>query len=316
MAIVESHDAAPVTAPFLVIDDFLPRETALAMRAGIEKHFSDMQNHRPQTHQIWNYWHVPGLYTYLRTTPERLMERRHVDDFVDALRTFSMDRLGMGDVTRPYLSMYVNGCRQNVHNDSNNGRFAFVYSLTKNKRMTTGGETIVYKEGDLFREHVGTSSAGPGFFSAIEPRFNRLVLFDDRMPHAVERVDGSMDPIEGRFVFHGHIKENGPIVRGALTVQQANETIMTALIPFCDDAFARIRLYHGPLMLRLKIAAGGEVETCSILLDRVTAPDRSDSNWSTLRDDLVQRFSALRFPATDGPSTVTQPVLFGATLFR
>jgi hypothetical protein len=316
VAVIDAAEALPVTAPFLVVDNFLPRELAWAMRSGIEKHFSDTQNHAPQTHQIWNYWHVPGLYTYLRTVPDKLIDRQHVDSFVEKLRSFSEERLGLADVNRPYLSMYVNGCRQNLHNDSTNGRFAFVYSLTKDRRMTTGGETIVYKEGDLFRDHVAQANAGPGFFSSIEPSFNRLVIFDDRMPHAVERVDGSMDPLEGRFVFHGHIKERGPIVRGALKPSEANDAVMKVLVPFCDDAFARIRLYHGPLVLRLTVAPTGVVESCRVLVDRVTAPDRGDAGWDALRDDLIRRFLAIRFPEADGPTTISQPVLFGATLFR
>ena len=45
------------------------------------------------------------------------------------LRTWSLETLGLGTVTRPYLSLYVPGCLQGWHNDSGNGRFAYVYSL-------------------------------------------------------------------------------------------------------------------------------------------------------------------------------------------
>ena len=316
MTMTAEAAAAPMTAPFLVVDNFLPLEMAQTMRRYIEAHFAGPNAHKPQTHQIWNYWHVPGMYTYLRTTPDRLMPAKAVEALVEALRKFSIGALGMGEVSRPYLSMYVNGCRQGVHNDSRNGRFAFVYSLTKNQRLTTGGETIVFKEGDLFRDHVGTANAGHGFFDAIEPKFNRLVIFDDRMPHAVERVDGSMDPLEARFVFHGHIKESGPIVAGALKPAQVNPVVLSALAPFCDDAFARIRLYHGPLALRLVVAPDGKVQSCRVVMDRVTAPAHGDSDWEGMRDRLVAAMTALRFPEAQGPTTITQPVMFGASLFR
>lgn len=305
-----------MTSSHLVIDDFLPLAVAQSMRRDIETHFGRPEAHAAITHQIWNYWHVPGQYTYLRTNPERLMARPKVEDFVGALRAWSTERLGFADVSWPYLSLYVAGCRQGLHNDSENGRFAFVYSLTKNDRKTTGGETLVFKEGDLFRDHVGKSNAGPGFYAAIEPKFNRLVIFDDRMPHAVERVDGSMDPMEGRFVFHGHIKENGAIVTGALSPQAASDVVMSALVPFCDEAFARIRLYHGPLVLRLNVSPAGEVASCAVVLDRVAAADRSDAEWPRLKADLVKRFEALKFREADGPTTITQPVMFGASLFR
>lgn len=316
MTITMTMTPEPVTAPFLVVDDFLPRETALAMRRDIEAHFANTQHHKPNTHQIWNYWFVPGLYTYLRTNPEKLIGVDHLNAFFDALKGFAAERLGMGEVSRPYLSLYVNGCKQNLHNDSTNGRFAYVYSLTKNVRQTTGGETLVYKEGDLFREHVGAANAGHGFFSAIEPKFNRLVLFDDRMPHAVERVDGSMDPLEGRFVFHGHIKETGALVAGALKPEAASEVVMSALAPFVDESFARIRLYHGPLVLRIEVEPGGAVESVRVVLDRVTAPDRSDAEWPSLRARLIKTFKELRFPVAPAKTSITQPVTFGASLFR
>ena len=58
----------------LVIDDFLPAELAEAMRADIDAHFANPQQHKPETHQVWNYWFVRDLYTYLRTTPEKVIE--------------------------------------------------------------------------------------------------------------------------------------------------------------------------------------------------------------------------------------------------
>src|SRR5207302_3836255 len=110
-------------------------------------------------------------------------------------------------------------------NDSDNGQFAFVYSLTRNERKTTGGETIVLREGDLFRRNLDTPQAGRGFYETIAPRFNRLVVFDDRLVHGVERIEGSMDPTEGRFVLHGHVRATGPVVVGALGEQQVSAAV-------------------------------------------------------------------------------------------
>jgi hypothetical protein len=87
-----------------------------------------------------------------------------------------------------------------------------VYSLTRNERQTIGGETLVQHDVDPFRAHLTRAAAGRSFYDVIEPKFNRLVVFDDRLPHGVERVDGSMDPTEGRFVLHGHLSEGGTIM--------------------------------------------------------------------------------------------------------
>ena len=168
-------DAAMPTmcAPDVVVDDFLPFETAEAMRRDIEAHFAKSGSHRPDTHQVWNYWFVPGLYTYLRTSPEKLINRDRVEHFMQVLRGWSAEALGLREVTWPYLSLYVSGCRQNLHNDSENGRFAFVYSLTRDKRMTTGGQTIVMNEGDLFRTNVSTAQAGCGLLCVDRTQFQQ-----------------------------------------------------------------------------------------------------------------------------------------------
>jgi hypothetical protein len=56
-------DTEPVTpisgvslgAPLAIVDDFLPRELAMAMREDIDAHFAEPGAHRAETHQVWNY---------------------------------------------------------------------------------------------------------------------------------------------------------------------------------------------------------------------------------------------------------------------
>src|SRR5271166_5597653 len=312
----------PLGAPVVVIDEFLPRELAIQMREDIDGHFADPGAHRADTHQVWNYWFVPELYAYLRTTPEKIIRRDRVDGFINALQAWSILTLGMGDVTWPYLSLYVDGCRQGLHNDAANGRFAFVYSLTRDQRRTTGGETLVFREGDLFRGNLRNAplgarppaaAAGRGFYEVIEPSFNRLVVFDDRLPHAVERVEGSMDPVEGRFVLHGHLSETGTMT-GALPPAVVEEAVTRLLSDFGARNSAQISLYDGPLVLRFIIGPGGSVKTCDILVDRVIHADAGHAEWEPLRGDLVNMFKSLKFPPAAGETMVTQPLAFEARL--
>lgn len=305
---------APLRAPILIADDFLPPELAGAMRADIDGHFAEPRTHRADTHQIWNYWFVPELYAYLRTGPEKVIRRDRVESFVGALQAWSIATLGMGNLTWPYLSLYVSGCRQGLHNDATNGRFGFVYSLTRDQRRTIGGETLVFREGDPFRGKLVEASAGRGFYDSIEPKFNRLVVFDDRLPHAVERVEGSMDPVEGRFVLHGHLSETGTIIAGALPVAAVEEAVLGLLRDFAARNAARIALYQGPLALRFVIGPGGSVETCDILIDRVACTDPGHTEWEPMRAGLVDMFKTLKFPPASGETTVTQPLAFGAPL--
>jgi hypothetical protein len=303
--------ATPLTDSYVVIDDFLPHELAMAMRSDIEANFANPYAHRADTHQIWNYWFVPGLYTYLRTHPEKIIENSRVESFVDALRTWSTEALGFGTVSWPYLSLYVNGCQQGLHNDAKNGRFAFVYSLTKMERQTNGGQTLIFREGDLFRRHLRSPSAGLGFYEAIEPRFNRLVVFDDRLIHGVERVSGSLDPSEARCVLHGHIEESGPIVVGSLSIDALREGILAAMDPFVTQWSATMSFYHGPLVLRFTIAPGGKVAEVSVLLDRVIPEREGDIDWNPLKTNLMDALRKATFPVAKGETRVTLPVAFG-----
>src|SRR5438045_9386120 len=60
--------------PLIVTDGFLPAELALQMRRAIDEHFTNPQAHRPETHQVWNYWFVPELYTYLHLSARQPRE--------------------------------------------------------------------------------------------------------------------------------------------------------------------------------------------------------------------------------------------------
>lgn len=302
---------APLTAPFLVVDDFMPLDLANAMRADIAAHFSKPSGHRAETHQVWNYWFVPGLYTYLRTQPEKVIQNARMEQFFSGLVRWSSDVLGLGMVSWPFLSLYVNGCSQGLHNDSKNGRFGFVYSLTPLERRTTGGETIVLREGDPFRRNLRKANAGTGLYDLIEPRFNRLVLFDDRMVHGVQRVAGSMDPVEGRCVLHGHIEESGPIIAGPLPREVIGNGVRAAIGRFAADRLAAVQRFHGPVVLRLTITPEGKVGHARILLDRVMHEQDGNLEWEPLKATLLEMFGEAVFPAAAGETTVTVPMTFG-----
>ncbi|HEU0099971.1 MAG TPA: hypothetical protein VFQ67_14505 [Allosphingosinicella sp.] len=308
----EEEVPGTVSTPFLILDDFLPRADAVAMRRQINGHFAEPHRHTAEVHQVWNYWHVPGLYTYLRTRPEKLIERALVERFIRSLTVWAQYMLGMGHVTWPYLSLYVDGCEQRLHNDSTNGRFGFVYSLTWDERKTTGGETIVLKEGDLFRDNMGRASAGSGLLDLIEPRFNRLTLFDDRMTHGVQRVEGSMNPLEGRLVLHGHISESGPFAEGPLDGAAVAAIVLEGLRPVLSALEKTPVLHHGPLVLRLTIEPSGQVSRIERLVDRLA---RADGNGAgAVVGEVEALIRSMHFPEAPAATEATVPLLFGGDL--
>lgn len=294
-----------ITERFAIVDDFLPLPESLSMREDIDAHFGRPDTHKAETHQVWNYWHVPGSYTYLRTTPEKVIAREKVTAFVDALRTWAAVNLGFGAVTWPYLSLYVPGCAQGVHNDSVNGRLGFVYSLTRDPRKTIGGETMVFQDHDLFRANLDRPAAGSAIFELIEPRFNRLTLFDDRVPHAVQRVDGSMDPVEGRFVLHGHISEAGVLAQGALHPDSIREPVAVAL----DELRAVLAdAAHGPLVYCIEIGQDGSVKRMRPIFDRLAS--QANLDLEAVRAGIAERIGSLRFPSSSGSTRANIPLIF------
>ena len=294
-----------ITERFLVVDDFLPEANSLSMREDIDAHFADPQHHKPDTHYVWNYWHVPGTYTYLKSVPERVIAREKVEAFVQALRTWAAINVGFGHVTWPFLSMYVPGCSQGVHNDSVNGRLGYVFSLTRNSRKTVGGETVVFQDRDLFRSSLDKPAAGSAIFDLVEPRFNRLTLFDDRVPHAVQRVDGSMDPVEGRFVLHGHISEAGIVAQGALHPDVIREPVFAALEELRGGV---ARDAHGPLVYCIEIGQDGSVKQTRPLLDRLVSPTNDDLD--PVRAAIAERIASLQFAPAPAATRANIPLIF------
>jgi hypothetical protein len=303
--------AEPFRAPHAFVDNFLPEEMARQMRAAIDRHFAKPYKQTAE-HQIWNYWYVPDMYTFLRTAPDKVIGRELLERFHAALTAWSWKTLGLGNVTYPYLSLYVDGCQQLIHNDATNGRFGYVYSLTWDQRETKGGETIVYHEGDLFRTMLTNMTGGRGgLYEMIESKFNRLAIFDDRMPHGVNRIEGSMDPVHGRLVLHGHISETGPGVRGPLGPEQVGPLVEDA----ANEALSRFAMAsdpHGPIVVRLAIGPDGRVGDARLVLDRLAFPDGQSTVG--MAEAVLESVQRLSFPAAPAATEAVVPILVGGPL--
>ncbi|HYI49156.1 MAG TPA: hypothetical protein VEX35_11905 [Allosphingosinicella sp.] len=300
-----------LTARFDVFDDFLARDEAEAMRAAIDTHFSEPHKQRDDSF-VWNYWYVPGLYTYLRADPQMVIPLDLVTGFHDALTRWAGGTLGLAEVTWPMLSLYVPGCGQGIHNDSHNGRFGYVYSLTRDDRRGFGGETIIFKEADPYRSRLSKADAGIGLYDLVAPLFNRLVLFDDRIPHGVQRIEGSMDPADARIVLHGHIREAGPILEGPLPARIFEAALKAALEAALGAFPESFSLHHGPLTVRLEIAPHGRVSESRVLLHRVARSDGGSAD--ALVDALVEHLAAARYPPAAAGTVAILPIPVGGLL--
>jgi hypothetical protein len=296
--------------PYLVVEQFF--DGADELRSAFEAHFNDPRTHGPP-HQVWNYWYVPESYTYLRTNPGRIMPEALVTRFVQRLNAWAAATLGLSSPFNPWISLYVNGCGQALHNDSLNGQMGYVYSITKwDQRTFQGGETILFRPENYWEtERIKSSGAGASFYEKVPSRFNQLLVFDDRVIHGVQPVQGTMDPLAGRVVMHGHLKAEGGILTGALPA----DVVRTAVTPVLDKVRAVIqehnRLFHGFMTLRLYIAPDGRVSSVKALCDRILplSPDRS--KLEPFKNQVAQLLAGVPFPAAQGPTELTLPVLVG-----
>lgn len=141
---------------------------------------------------MWDYWHVPGQYTLLRTPAESFFPEPLYRDLEAQLLDHAMS-LGCRALTPVWLSYYVEGCRQELHTDSPHGPWAFVLSLTDwEARRFSGGQTQLLQPHvlDYWSGFEGYGQEVGSLVQTIEPRFNRLTLFDPRVPHGVVPVHG------------------------------------------------------------------------------------------------------------------------------
>jgi hypothetical protein len=284
-------------------DDFYPG--APLMRKAIDDHFTEsIACKQPFNRRaVWNYWYIPTLYAYFRAAPGEFFGSEY-DAFMRFLREFAAREFGLAITTLPFLSMYLDGCVQNIHNDATNGRLAYVYSLTNwEARKFLGGETFVYLVGDAAFEKIFRPTGGFGFYDFIEPHFNRLGLFDDRLPHAVNAIQGTMNPLDARFALHGHMEEPQAIpfaeggLAGADLAQGFEYARSEAMRAFGGGGC------HGFVTFEVTVQADGLGQPRARHM-QLLQRDRTAENPTHCVEKFLGLLSAIRWPQAAAPSTL------------
>lgn len=294
----------------VVVDNF--SEEAHRMREHFLERFGDPRSTR-RDRFVWDYWHVPGQYTALRTPAWEYFPKSLYESFHRRLVDWGRRTLGCHDVSPPWLSCYVDGCRQEWHGDLPHGPWAFVFSLTDfAKRKFSGGETLLLRDEVLDHWHDFTSTRAveeDEVLRAIAPKFNRLTVFDPRIPHAVRRVEGTHDPRAGRLVIHGWFVQPRPFVEGPLRLSALAENIDALVKMLPDLGVDRIGV-SGLTSLGFDVDRSGRVRDVRVLSDttRVVAilePERK----KTIRR-IVAIVKSFEFPPAKKPSNVVLPLVF------
>lgn len=293
-----------------VVDGFAPE--AKALRAHFEERFAKPRV-ASRSRFVWDFWHVEGQYTVLRTPAWEFFPKAVYEAFHQRLVWWGRRTLGCHDVSPPWLSCYVSGCEQRLHGDLPHGQFAFVFSLTDWARRTfRGGETLVLRDEvlDFWRDFKSVRGVEePELLDVIEPKFNRLVVFDPRLPHAVRRVDGSMDPLEGRLVIHSWFVQPRPFIEGSLSTRQV-ESCIDAVTESLAGPLEQGLPVAGLASFRFTVARDGRVRGVQRLADTTRVPHGDEARLRAALAGVQRTLAGFRFRNVRGVSHVTLPLVF------
>jgi hypothetical protein len=293
----------------LIVDRFAPE--AAKLRDVFDRRFENPRGTGADRF-VWDYWHVPGQYTALRTPAWTYFPRGIYEQFHNRLVAWGRETLGCHDVSPPWLSLYVEGCRQELHGDLPHGPWAFVFSLTRwRERTFRGGETLLVKDDVLDFWHDFASVRGVEereLIRAIEPKFSRLTVFDPRIPHGVRMVTGTHDPREGRLVIHGWFVQPRPFVRGKLRTRVLEQRI-GGLTDKLGGWLGTLPI-AGLLSMSFVVDRAGGVRDLRVLSDTTRVPKADERARRSLIRRIREDVSRWRFGAQRATSKVTLPLVF------
>jgi hypothetical protein len=261
----------------VIVDDFF--DDAREMRSVFDERLGTRRG-APRERFVWDYWHVPEQYTYIRTFAEEFFPSGLYGRFLDRLTAWGRETLGCTTIISPWLSYYINGCRQELHADIPHGPWAYVFSLTHwDERTFSGGETLLLSEDtlDFWRSYRDAHfSELTSFVELIEPRFNRLTVFDPRIPHGVRPVEGTREPLDSRIAVHGWFQEPAVIVSEALEQAQqrgALEATLAMLLVSLGDVDG----LDGLVTVRIEVNREGKVTESRIVSSSLVSTNGDDS---------------------------------------
>ena len=293
----------------IVVDKFAPE--AEALREAFDDRFAAPREARADRF-VWDYWHVPGQYTALRTPAWQYFPAKLYAQLHNRLVAWGRAHLGCHDISPPWLSCYVDGCRQELHGDLPHGPWAFVFSLTRWRgRAFRGGETLLVRDEvlDFWHDFASVRSVEEGeLIRAVAPQFARLTVFDPRIPHGVRTVTGTHDPREGRLVIHGWFVQPRPFVRGPLPTRA-----LSARIDDLGEALggwlAGLPI-AGLLSVAFDVDRRGSVRAPRVLSDTTRVPRADDRARRALVGKIRSAVAAWQFGRQRAPSHVTLPLVF------
>ena len=154
----------------------------------------------------------------------------------------------------------------------------------------------------------------------ISPKFNRLTVFDPRIPHGVSPVHGTMNPLDGRLVLHGWFTQPRPHYKGSVPT----EKIESALSGFDEQLGNELSnkmnegsfSSSGTAAYRISIAPTGRVTNVSALAHSLASaePDAAYRDHRFLTTLVATYFRSHSFPKSKSSSSLTLPITIVGTV--
>ena len=261
---------------------------------------------------VWDFWYDEDQYHLIRTPAFHYFSKLNYQNFHSYLVQWGRENLGCHDISPPWLSYYVDGCFQNLHSDVPHGPWAFVYSLTPNKKEFRGGETLILKPQTLnYWSHFldQKDHEFSNFVDRIDSKMNQLIVFDPRFPHGVTEVKGTRDPLKSRLVMHGWFVNPRPYVTGGLSTASVQKSIQPQFLQL-NSVLSNIELMHGTLSCRLEILPSGKVKKYTLVSNSVLSVAGRDQDQTYLLKELKKLFEATVFTKCKSKSNITIPLIF------
>lgn len=297
---------------FFIQPNFYPSYKKL--RSEFTENFTDPKSTTRTTSKrfVWDYWYVENKYNLIRTPAFHYFNAKEYQQFHSYLVQWGRQNLGCHNISPPWLSYYVDGCFQNFHSDVPHGPWAFVYSLTPNRKQFRGGETLILKPETLnyWKKFSDQSDHEyESFLDVIPSKMNQLVVFDPRFPHGVSEVKGTRNPLDARLVIHGWFVNPRPYVVGGLSTSQVQKSLNSAFENL-NLVLEQIDLLNGTVSLRLRVSKAGQVTHFGVLTNTLLSVQGNTQSEKYLLKELKNIFSYVQFPKTKLESQITIPLLF------
>lgn len=233
-------------------------------------------------------------YSLKRIQANNFFEDDSFSELVEGLTSLGRS-IGLTSITPPWMSMYLDGDRQNFHTDAPQGPAAFVLSLS-NVNDFIGGETVILRPEILEMWRGFDNSRGlemGNILRFIPASFGRCIAFDPRAPHAVNEVQGTRnDPRRARVVIHGWFNTPevcffGPWDEEILdeTNKQLDESLQPLVATLGGGEIGRVMGY---LAVRVDLDEDGSV-------------DDAYAVWDSLVSDLDDYRGIIGYDEADRP---------------